>query len=95
MLLHAARFPARVDSDGTLFLLRDQDRRQWDRVLIAEGMRALDRASAGDAVSAVPPRSRHRRLPRRRGDRGTTTDWPQIVELYDELLALTGRRWWR
>ena len=28
MLLHAARFPARVDSDGTLFLLRDQDRAQ-------------------------------------------------------------------
>jgi RNA polymerase sigma-70 factor (ECF subfamily) len=44
MLLHAARFPARVDSEGTLFLLRDQDRSKWDRSMIAEGMRALDRA---------------------------------------------------
>ena len=52
MLLHAARFPARVDSEGTLFLLRDQDRRKWDRRMIAEGMRALDRASAGDRITA-------------------------------------------
>ena len=67
MLLHAARFPARVDSDGTLFLLREQDRRKWDRAMIAEGMRALDRASAGDRVTALSPRSRHRRVPCRRG----------------------------
>ena len=49
MLLHAARFPARVDSEGTLFLLREQDRRKWDQGMIAEGMRALDRASAAIA----------------------------------------------
>lgn len=53
MLLHAARFPARVDSDGTLFLLRDQDRAQWDRAAIAGGLRALDRASAGDLAQAA------------------------------------------
>ena len=52
MLLHAARFPARVDSEGTLFLLRDQDRGKWDHAAIAEGMRALDRAAAGDTISA-------------------------------------------
>lgn len=37
MLLHAARFPARVDSDGTLFLLREQDRRKWDRAVPPRG----------------------------------------------------------
>ena len=88
MLLHAARFPARVDSDGTLFLLRDQDRSRWDRRLIAEGMRALDRASAGDAVSAdhleAGIAACHAVAPS-----CDATDWPQIAGLYDELLALT------
>jgi RNA polymerase sigma-70 factor (ECF subfamily) len=88
MLLHAARFPARVDSEGTLFLLRDQDRGKWNHAMIAEGMHALDRASAGDTISAfhleagiaaVHAVSRS----------WESTDWPQIVELYDELLALT------
>ena len=44
MLLHAARFPARVDSEGTLFLLREQDRGNGIARLIAEGLHALDRA---------------------------------------------------
>ena len=83
-------FPARVDSEGTLFLLRDQDRRKWDRAMIAEGMRALDRAVGRRSRSppftsrpASPPATRPRHP-------GTSTDWPQIVELYDDLLALTG-----
>ncbi len=88
MLLHAARFPGRVDSDGTLFLLRDQDRATWDRAVIAEGMRALDRASAGDEVTPLHLEAGiaacHAASPS-----WEATDWGQIVELYDELLALT------
>jgi RNA polymerase sigma-70 factor (ECF subfamily) len=89
MLLHAARFPARVDSDGSLFLLRDQDRSKWSRPAIAEGMRALDRASSGDAISAFHLEAGiaacHAVAPA-----WDATDWPQILGLYDELLALTG-----
>lgn len=89
MLLHAARFPARVDSDGTLFLLRDQDRSRWSQAMIAEGMHALDRASAGDTISSFHLEAgiaaRHAAAPA-----WDATDWPQILELYDELLALTG-----
>jgi RNA polymerase sigma-70 factor (ECF subfamily) len=88
MLLHAARFPARVDSEGTLFLLRDQDRAKWDRALIAEGMQALDRASAGDRITAFHLEAGiaacHVASPS-----WDSTDWPRIVELYDELLSLT------
>jgi len=88
MLLHAARFPARVDSAGTLFLLRDQDRAKWDRAAIAEGLRALDRAAAGDRVSAFHLEAGiaacHAAAPS-----WADTDWTQIVGLYDELLALT------
>ena len=88
MLLHAARFPARVDSEGTLFLLREQDRGTWNRAAIAEGLRALDLAAAGGTVTALHLEAGiaacHAAAPS-----WDATDWPQIIELYDELLALT------
>lgn len=85
MLLHAARFPGRVD-DGALQLLADQDRSAWDPVLLAEGMRALGRAAAGPvetrfhleaAIAAA-----HAAAPT-----WADTDWPQILSLYDALVA--------
>lgn len=89
MLLHAARFPARIDSDGTLFLLREQDRTRWDHGAIAAGLRALDRAAAGGHVSAFHLEAGiaacHAVAPS-----WADTDWPQIVGIYDDLLALTG-----
>ena len=89
MLLHAARFPARVDSSGALFLLRDQDRRLWDGALVAEGLHALDRSAAGEQLSALHLEAGiaacHAAAPS-----WEATDWRQIVELYDELFALTG-----
>jgi RNA polymerase sigma-70 factor (ECF subfamily) len=88
MLLHAARFPARVDSEGTLFLLREQDRRKWDQSKIAEGMRALDRSSAGDRVTAFHLEAGIAACHAAAAS-WESTDWAQIVELYDELLALT------
>jgi RNA polymerase sigma factor (sigma-70 family) len=88
MLMQAARFPARVDADGTLFLLREQDRAKWNRAAIAEGLLALDRAASGDAVTALHLEAGiaacHAAAPS-----WEATEWPQIVELYDELLALT------
>ena len=88
MLLHASRFPARVDSEGTLFLLRDQDRAMWDRALIAEGLLALDRSASGDTVSALHLEAGiaacHAAVPS-----WDATDWRQILGLYDDLLELT------
>ena len=89
MLLHAARFPARIDAGGTLFLLRDQDRSKWDRALIAEGLTALDRSASGDAIT---PQHLEAGIAacHAAANSWEETDWPQIVELYGELLALTG-----
>jgi RNA polymerase sigma-70 factor (ECF subfamily) len=88
MLFHAARFPARVDSEGTLFLLRDQDRRKWNHAMIAEGMHALDNSSHGDVVSAFHLEAGIAACHAAAGS-WDATDWPQIVSLYDELVALT------
>ncbi|MFH9087601.1 RNA polymerase sigma factor [Streptomyces sp. NPDC017673] len=48
----ASRATARTGPDGTPVLLKDQDRRRWNRMLIARGIRALDRAGA---TASGPP----------------------------------------
>jgi RNA polymerase sigma-70 factor (ECF subfamily) len=88
MLLHAARFPARMASDGALFLMADQDRSRWDAALIAEGLRALDRASTGAHLSRYHLEAGiaacHATAPA-----WAETDWRQILDLYDSLYHLT------
>ena len=87
LLLTESRFPTRVTPDGALVLLRDQDRSRWDRALIDEG-HALVRAclrrdrpgpyQVQAAINAVHTDA----------ESVQTTDWPQILTLYDQLLAL-------
>ncbi|MFJ4522518.1 RNA polymerase sigma factor [Streptomyces sp. NPDC088810] len=48
----ASRAAARTGPDGTPVLLKDQNRRRWNRMLIARGVRALDRA---EATASGPP----------------------------------------
>jgi len=87
MLLHESRRAARATADGDLILLEDQDRRQWNRALIDEGIAltecALATRRAGPyalqaAISAV-----HAEAPA-----AAATDWSQIVGLYDLLLRI-------
>jgi RNA polymerase sigma-70 factor (ECF subfamily) len=87
LLLSEARRAARIDADGSMVRLADQDRTRWDPMLIAEGhavVRAcLRRNRPGPyqiqaAIAAV------------HADAATAdaTDWSQIVGLYDQLHAL-------
>src|SRR5262249_14558166 len=48
----AARLSSRVDSEGRLLLLIDQDRSRWDADLIAEGRRQLELSASGDQLTA-------------------------------------------
>jgi RNA polymerase sigma factor (sigma-70 family) len=48
----AARLPARLDDDGNLLLLAEQDRSRWDREAIREGLHHLDLSAEGDTVTA-------------------------------------------
>jgi RNA polymerase sigma-70 factor, ECF subfamily len=86
MLLHDARREARVDDQGELVLLEDQDRSKWKREAIAEGIRLVELALARQrpgsyqiqaAIAAV-----HAEAPR-----AADTDWRQIAVLYHQLLA--------
>jgi RNA polymerase sigma-70 factor, ECF subfamily len=86
LLLTESRRGSRLRPDGSLALLGEQDREQWDRALIKEGQaivrRCLRRNQPGPyqlqaAINAV------------HADAATIeqTDWSQIVALYDRLLA--------
>jgi RNA polymerase sigma factor (sigma-70 family) len=87
MCLHAARLSSRLDPAGQLSPLVDQDRAQWDRALIREGERWLDRSAEGPELSAYHVEaaiaSVHDSAPSVQA-----TDWGKIVALYDRLLTI-------
>jgi RNA polymerase sigma-70 factor, ECF subfamily len=88
MLLVESRRATRATPDGDLVRLADQDRARWDQGLIAEGQAIVRRClrlnqpgpyEIQAAINAV-----HTDAPT-----AAATDWQQIVQLYDQLLALT------
>ncbi len=87
MALQAARLPARVDEAGDLILLEFQDRSRWDQHLIALGFRHFDQSIAGEEISEYHLQAAIAAIHTRARDPGSI-DWPAILELYDQLLAL-------
>ena len=87
MLLVESRRAARTTPDGDLVLLADQDRARWDRGLIAEGQaivrQCLRRNQPGPYQVQAAINAVHSDAPI-----AAATDWPQIVQLYDQLLSL-------
>ena len=85
MEFQSSRFAARVGRDGTPILLADQDRSRWDRLQIARGRAALERADAvgrgrGNYALQAAIAECHA-IARSVED----TDWEQIVVLYEAL----------
>jgi RNA polymerase sigma-70 factor, ECF subfamily len=87
MLLIQSRSAARTAADGALVILADQDRARWDRDLIGEGqgiVRAcLRRNQPGPYQIQAAINAVHSDAPT-----AAETDWRQILQLYDQLLAL-------
>jgi RNA polymerase sigma-70 factor, ECF subfamily len=84
LLLQHARAGARLDPEGNIVLLEDQNRRLWDRTLIAEGLVLVEKAlrhrrpgayQAQAAIAAVHARA----------TRAEDTDWAEIDRLYGVL----------
>ncbi|MEA2562467.1 MAG: hypothetical protein QOH06_3971 [Acidobacteriota bacterium] len=80
--LQGARLASRVDSEGNLLLLSEQDRSTWDRGMIAAGFRYLDRSARGDELSVY-----HLEAGIAAAHITDETDWLEILRLYDLLLA--------
>jgi RNA polymerase sigma-70 factor (ECF subfamily) len=87
MLLTESRRETRTTPEGDLVLLADQDRDRWDRELIAEGrdiVRAcLRRNQPGPYQIQAAINAVHTDAPT-----AADTDWRQILQLYDQLVAL-------
>lgn len=88
MLLHDSRRQARVDAEGALVLLEEQDRQCWNREEAMEGIALLDRAlllrrrgpyQIQAAIAALHAQA----------ERAEETDWRQIALLYQSLARLT------
>ncbi|MFI6738235.1 RNA polymerase sigma factor [Nonomuraea sp. NPDC050451] len=87
MLLVHARRDARTGPDGEPVLLDEQDRGRWDRDLIEEGSALVVTALSGGPPGVYGVQAAIAALHDEAADLATT-DWPQIVALYDVLLAL-------
>ncbi|XVX19832.1 RNA polymerase sigma factor [Actinomycetota bacterium] len=91
MLLQHSRRDARVDEDGSLVLLADQDRTRWHHDEIAEGLGLL---AAIDLTRPMTPLAASYLVQARiaaehaRAVTAQETDWGRIVEHYDLLLTL-------
>jgi len=89
MYLQASRLGSRTDAAGRLLTIAEQDRSQWDQSLVRTGighleasMRSVERSpyhlqAAIAACHALAPSFED-------------TDWPRILELYDDLLSIDG-----
>ena len=84
MEIQASRSRARVGSSGEPILLLEQNRSQWDQLLVRRGLAALERGERIDsrdpyvlqaAIAACHARART----------ADATDWARIVALYDVL----------
>jgi RNA polymerase sigma-70 factor (ECF subfamily) len=88
MLLIHARRSARVGADGLPVQLADQDRRLWDQDMIAEGIalirECLRRNQPGPYQIQAAINAVHSHAPSIEA-----TDWMQIIQLYDQMLAIT------
>jgi RNA polymerase sigma factor (sigma-70 family) len=86
--LQAARLEARVDGDGNLLLLAEQERSQWDQALLARGVGHLERAADGDEVSEYHLQAGIAAV-HATSTSSADTNWTQLVGLYDQLLAVS------
>jgi len=85
MLLQESRRSARSTAAGEVVLLDAQDRRLWDRTLIAEGVALVERALGKSPPGAYAIQAAIAAV-HAEGGNASSTDWPQIVALYDVLL---------
>ena len=86
MLLQESRREARVSEEGDLVLLDDQDRSLWNRTSIEEGTALVQRAMREGTIGPYTLQAAIAAVHARASD-GETTDWEQIVRLYDVLYS--------
>lgn len=88
MLLQESRRPARTSPSGDIVLLQDQDRSLWNSGQIAEGRALVQQALASSRIGAYTLQAAIAAV-HAEAESTETTDWRQIVALYDALLRIS------
>jgi RNA polymerase sigma factor (sigma-70 family) len=83
MLLDAARLPARVDAEGNILRLKEQDRSKWSRPMIERGIVHLGEAATGNELSEYHIQAGIAACHCMAADY-PSTDWSRILALYDQ-----------
>ena len=86
MLLNAGRIPARLDGEGNLLRLQEQDRALWNQPMIARGLFHLTKSAAGEEMTEYHLQAGIAACHCTARDY-VSTDWRQILSLYDRLTA--------
>lgn len=87
MLLNASRFPARLDRDGNLLVLKEQDRSLWDREMISEGLFHLQKSVGSEVVTEYHLQAAISAC-HSIAESYESTDWKQILSLYNAYSKL-------
>jgi len=88
MEIQASRSGARIGRSGEPILLLDQNRGQWDQLLIHRGLAALERAEKLGGTAGTYARQAAIAACHARARTAAETDWKRIAELYDSLAQL-------
>ena len=88
MEIQASRSGARIGPSGEPILLLDQNRAQWDHLLIRRGLAALDRAQRLGGAPGWYAIQAAIAACHARAHTAAETDWPRIVTLYEALARL-------
>jgi RNA polymerase sigma-70 factor (ECF subfamily) len=87
MLLHESRRLARIDGNGDLILLEDQDRSRWNQDHAQEGIALVETALRSGCFGSYTLQAAIAAV-HAEASTPQQTDWAQIVALYDRLLEL-------
>ncbi|ONI79849.1 RNA polymerase subunit sigma-24 [Actinosynnema sp. ALI-1.44] len=88
--IQASRAKARTDAQGEPILLLEQNRSQWDQMLIRRGLAALDKAEALDDKRGPYTLQAAIAACHARAHVAADTDWARIAALYADLADVTG-----
>ena len=88
MAFQAARLQARVNADGNMVLLEDQNRGLWDPQLVTYGFRELERSAEGDELTSYHVQAAIASIHAQARD-DSSTNWGAVLELYNQLITIS------
>jgi len=87
MLLNGSRLAARLDRDGNILRLEEQNRSEWDQAMIARGLYHLMQSTAGNEISEYHLQAAIAAC-HCAAQEYESTDWQRILSLYDRLIEM-------